>query len=77
VSDVLPLGVLDSARLAARDAEDSLAQVARWLRSFHQAVADFVPPADAVWRIGGEWAPGLTKRGGALRRRPSLVPDTS
>ena len=40
-------------------AEDTLVQVARWVRGFHQAVADFVPPADAVWRMGGHWAPGL------------------
>jgi hypothetical protein len=40
-------------------AEDTLVQVARWIRGFHRAVADFVPPADAVWRMGGQWAPGL------------------
>jgi thiamine kinase-like enzyme len=40
-------------------AEDTLMQVAAWVRSFHRAVADFVPPADAVWRMGGQWAPGL------------------
>ena len=40
-------------------AEDTLVQVARWVRSFHRAVADFVPPAAAVWRMGGQWAPGL------------------
>jgi len=40
-------------------AEDTLVQVARWVRSFHRAVADFVPPAGAVWRMGGQWAPGL------------------
>lgn len=40
-------------------AEDTLVQVARWVRGFHQAVADFVPPAEAVWRMGGQWAPGL------------------
>jgi hypothetical protein len=29
-------------------AEDTLVQVARWVRGFHCAVADFVPPAGAV-----------------------------
>ena len=40
-------------------ADATLAQVARWLRRYHDAVADFVPPAAAVWRMGGQWAPGL------------------
>ena len=40
-------------------AEDTLVQVARWMRGFHDAVADFVPPEGAVWRMGGQWAPGL------------------
>jgi len=40
-------------------AEDTLAQVARWLRGYHTAVADFVPPEGAVWRMGGQWRPGL------------------
>ena len=40
-------------------AEDTLVQVARWVRGFHHAVADFVPSAGAVWRMGGQWAPGL------------------
>jgi hypothetical protein len=39
-------------------AEDTLDQVARWLRDCHRAVADFVPPAGAVWRGGGTWSPG-------------------
>ena len=34
-------------------AEDTLEQVARWMRGYHQAVADFVPPPGAVWREGG------------------------
>ncbi|MEV0326749.1 phosphotransferase [Micromonospora echinospora] len=38
---------------------DALRQVAGWLRDFHAAVADFVPPPDAVWREGGRWRPGL------------------
>ena len=40
-------------------AEDTLDQVARWIRAFHQAVAGFVPPSGAVWRGGGTWSPGL------------------
>ncbi|SIS13548.1 Phosphotransferase enzyme family protein [Microbispora rosea] len=39
--------------------DDALRQVAGWLRDFHAAVADFVPPPDAVWREGGTWRPGL------------------
>lgn len=39
--------------------EDALDQVARWLRAFHDAVADFVPGPGAVWRGGGQWSPGL------------------
>ncbi|MFF0311395.1 phosphotransferase [Streptosporangium sp. NPDC004379] len=39
--------------------EDALCQVGRWLRDFHAAVATFVPPADAVWREGGTWRPGM------------------
>ena len=50
-----------SARLVAGVGvcRDTLVQVARWVRSFHRAVADFVPPAGAVWRMGGQWVPGL------------------
>ena len=40
-------------------AEDTLAQAARWLRGYHAAVADFVPPAGAVWRMGGQWRRGM------------------
>lgn len=36
-----------------------LTQVATWLRRFHAAVASFRPSADAVWREGGRWEPGL------------------
>jgi Phosphotransferase enzyme family len=39
--------------------EDTLVQVARWMRDYHQVVADFAPPAGAVWREGGTWSPGL------------------
>lgn len=38
----------------------ALVGVAEWLRSYHRAVADFVPPDDAVWREAYEpWHPGL------------------
>lgn len=37
----------------------ALTDVARWLRRYHAAVADFVPPKDASWREGGVWRPGL------------------
>jgi len=40
-------------------ADATLDQVARWLRRYHDAAADFVPPAGAVWRMGGQWRPGL------------------
>jgi hypothetical protein len=39
--------------------DEALRQVAQWLRDFHTAVADFVPPEDAIWREGGAWRPGL------------------
>jgi Phosphotransferase enzyme family len=38
---------------------DALIQVGRWLRSYHDAVSDFTPRLDAVWRIGAhKWRPG-------------------
>jgi hypothetical protein len=40
-------------------AEATLVQVAGWLRRYHEAVAGFTPPAGAVWRMGGQWAPGM------------------
>ncbi|GAA5074560.1 hypothetical protein HNP84_007401 [Thermocatellispora tengchongensis] len=40
-------------------AESALDDVGRWTRGLHEAVADYVPPERAVWRGGGEWAPGL------------------
>jgi len=40
-------------------ADESLDHVADWLRTFHEAVADFVPPGDAAWRFGQTWSPGL------------------
>jgi hypothetical protein len=39
--------------------ERTLAQVARWLRGYHDVVAGFIPPDEAVWRMGGQWRPGL------------------
>lgn len=39
--------------------DDALKQVGRWLRSYHETVADFVPPADATWRAATRtWQPG-------------------
>jgi hypothetical protein len=37
----------------------TLAQVACWLRRYHEVAADFIPPDGAVWRMGGQWRPGL------------------
>ncbi len=37
----------------------ALTDVAQWLRRYHAAVADFVPPEDARWREGDTWRPGL------------------
>src|SRR5262249_28649212 len=39
-------------------AEDTLAEVACWLRGYHTAVADFIPPPGAVWRLGARWQRG-------------------
>jgi hypothetical protein len=39
--------------------EHTLAQVARWLRRYHDMVSDFIPPDGAAWRMGGQWRPGL------------------
>lgn len=39
--------------------DSALVQVARWLRSYHAAVANYVPPDDAIWREGGTWQKGL------------------
>jgi hypothetical protein len=40
-------------------AGETLDRVADWLLAFHEAVADFVPPPDAQWRLGETWTPGL------------------
>ena len=39
--------------------DEALEDVGRWLRDYHVAVADYVPPGDAVWREGQRWEPGL------------------
>ena len=46
---------------------DGLSQLARWLRAYHDAVADFVPPADARWIVpDATWQPGQIVRHGDL-----------
>src|SRR3954471_2589076 len=40
-------------------ADETLDQVAEWLRLFHEAVSDFEPAADAVWRSPRPWTKGL------------------
>jgi hypothetical protein len=39
--------------------DDALRQVAGWLRDYHTAVANFVPPPSAARREGGTWRPEL------------------
>ena len=39
--------------------DEALAQVAGWLRRFHEAVLGFDPRIEAVWQEGGIWRPGL------------------
>jgi hypothetical protein len=39
--------------------EEALVQTANWLKAFHVAIADYVPPVNARWREGGVWEPGL------------------
>jgi aminoglycoside phosphotransferase (APT) family kinase protein len=36
----------------------TLVQAARWLHDYHDAVADFVPPAGSLWRTGEQWQRG-------------------
>jgi Phosphotransferase enzyme family len=39
--------------------DEALVAVGRWLADYHQAVADFVPPPDAQWRVPSwTWKPG-------------------
>jgi hypothetical protein len=40
-------------------ADSMLAQVGQWLRRVHDLTADFRPPADECWFIGGTTGPGL------------------
>ena len=37
----------------------TLDAAASWMRRYHDAVANFVPAVDAMWRSGGTWTPGL------------------
>jgi hypothetical protein len=37
----------------------ALLDIGRWLRDYHDAVRGYVPPADAHWREGGTWLPGM------------------
>ncbi|TFC58019.1 MULTISPECIES: phosphotransferase [unclassified Cryobacterium] len=39
--------------------DGALLDVGDWLRRYHSAVADFVPPAGSRWREGRAWKPGL------------------
>jgi len=38
--------------------DEALRDVGDWLRRYHSAVADFVPPAGSRWREGLVWKPG-------------------
>ncbi|MEV6495346.1 aminoglycoside phosphotransferase family protein, partial [Actinoplanes sp. NPDC051633] len=40
-------------------ADSMLTQVGQWLRRVHDLTADFTPPADECWFIGGAMGPGL------------------
>ena len=40
-------------------ADESLPYVGHWLRRYHSAVADYVPPPGARWRGGISWTPGM------------------
>ena len=51
---------------------DGLWQLARWLRRYHDAVVDFVPPADAEWVV-----PGATWQHGQIVRHGDLGPWNS
>jgi len=39
--------------------DSMLSQVGEWLRRLHDLTADFIPPADQRWFIGGTMRPGL------------------
>ena len=51
---------------------DGLEQLARWLRRYHDAVADFVPPPGAAWVV-----PGVAWRRGQIVRDGDLGPWNS
>ncbi|MDQ4138470.1 MAG: phosphotransferase, partial [Actinomycetota bacterium] len=38
--------------------EEAMLDAAGWLREYHTAVAEYVPPAWARWRFGETWRPG-------------------
>ena len=40
-------------------ADSMLVQVGQWLRRVHDLTADFVPPPNECWFIGGTMGPGL------------------
>ncbi len=61
VLSYLPGKTVGSARPwpAWAHSDEALGQAGRWLRSYHDAVADFVPPPDARWRASQHpWQPG-------------------
>jgi hypothetical protein len=48
-------------------AESGLLSICRWLRDYHIAVRDYIPPAEAKWRDPhARWRPGLIVRHGDL-----------
>ncbi len=47
------LSVVPGEPVAGLAGDGQLVQVARLLRAFHDATADFVPPADSRWRVAG------------------------
>jgi aminoglycoside phosphotransferase (APT) family kinase protein len=56
------LTYLPSSAHSRRDAtksDEALEELGRLLRSYHDAVSDFEPPADAVWRLGRRAEPGM------------------
>jgi hypothetical protein len=52
------LSVLPGEPVAALTGDAQLVQVARLLRAFHDATADFTPPAGARWRVPARSGPG-------------------
>lgn len=39
--------------------DETIIQVGRWMRAYHDATRTFVPPKDAVWLVGQPWRPGM------------------